>query len=332
MQSLQHVDLRGYHTLAAPLFADTLTLIEADDELAALPRHALMLGRGSNIIFADHVQIPLARLQTQGWQVVSEDDAHVHVVVKAGQEWHDFVRESVMHGWQGLENLALIPGTVGAAPVQNIGAYGVEVGQYIAQVHVYDREEKRFLTIPESACGFAYRQSHFKGQWRARYIITAVEFRLNKVPQLCLTYAGLADQREALTTPQAVMDAVVAIRQSKLPDPTIYPNAGSFFHNPVISREAFAHVHAAHPDIPAHIGAGGVKIPAAWLIEQVGLKGYRDGAVSISPQHALVLINEGGSGQDILRFAAMVQARVRERFAIDLHIEPIIIGGLAHAA
>lgn len=332
MQVLHHVNLRGYHTLAAPLFADSLTLIDADEELPALPDDAVMLGRGSNIVFAADVQIPLARLQTAGWQLSGEDDAHVYVTAKAGQEWHDFVYGCVMQGWQGLENLALIPGTVGAAPVQNIGAYGVEVGQFVERVNVYDRTEKRFLSLPAQACGFAYRNSRFKGEWRKRYIIHEVVFRLNKKPQLCLSYAGLAEYCDASATPQAVMEAVIAIRKRKLPDPAEYPNAGSFFHNPVIDAAHFERLHAQYPAIPSHAVTEGRKIPAAWLIEQAGLKGYRDGAVAISPQHALVLINQGGSGQDILRIAAFVQTRVRECFGVDLHIEPIIIGDFAHGA
>ena len=332
MQSLYHVDLRGYHTLAAPLFADTLVLIEADGELSALPDEAVIIGRGSNIIFADDIHVPLARLVTQGWQVVREDDEYVYVSVKGGHEWHDFVVQSVRQGWQGLENLALIPGTVGAAPVQNIGAYGVEAGHFIDSVDVYDRTTAQMSRIPAAACGFAYRNSHFKGQWRNRYVITAVTFRLNKVPQLCLGYVGLAGQGERLNSAQAVMEEVIAIRSGKLPDPALFPNAGSFFHNPVVDGAHWQTLHERHPHMPAHAVADGMKIPAAWLIEQAGLKGYCDGALCVSPQHALVLVNQGGSGRDILRFAAFVQERVRERFAIDLQIEPIVIGDVAYAA
>ncbi|MDO5090508.1 MAG: UDP-N-acetylmuramate dehydrogenase [Cardiobacteriaceae bacterium] len=326
MQSLRHVDLRDYHTLAAPLFADSLTLIDTETELAALPRHAIILGRGSNVIFADDIQIPLVKLATHGWHIVTERSDSVSVRVKGGHEWHDFVVASVEAGWQGLENLALIPGTVGAAPVQNIGAYGVEVGQFIEQVGAYDRLTSRQVQIPGEKCGFAYRNSYFKRQWRERFIITDVTFRLNKIPKLCLDYAGLREKRDTLTDARAVMHEIIHIRESKLPDPAREPNAGSFFHNPVIDREKFALLRERYPDMPAHTVGGGMKIPAAWLIEQAGMKGFRQGKVGMSAQHALVLTNQGGSGRDILQFAALVQAAVWQRFVIDLHIEPIVIG------
>ncbi|MDO4775848.1 MAG: UDP-N-acetylmuramate dehydrogenase [Cardiobacteriaceae bacterium] len=326
MQSLRHVDLRDYHTLAAPLVADSLVLIEAEEELAALPRQCVILGRGSNVIFADNIRLPLAKLSTEGWQVVAENADSVSVRVKGGHEWHRFVTESVAQGWQGLENLALIPGTVGASPVQNIGAYGVEAGQFIEQVGAYDRLGRRQVQIPGEKCGFAYRNSYFKRQWRERFVITDVTFRLNKTPQLCLNYAGLREKREQLTTAQAVMEEVIAIRQSKLPDPAKEPNAGSFFHNPVVDMEKFALLREHYPQMPAHPTGNSMKIPAAWLIEQAGMKGFRQGKVGMSAQHALVLTNHGGSGRDILQFAALVQAAVWQRFVIDLHIEPIVIG------
>ena len=330
MQVLHHVDLRGHHTLAAPLFADSLMLIEKEEELLSLPADAVIIGSGSNVIFAANIREPLAKLCTQGWRLLSEEEAHVDVAVKAGQEWHAFVCASVAAGWQGLENLALIPGTVGAAPVQNIGAYGVEVGQFILAVRVYDRHARQFQEIAGEECGFAYRHSHFKGKWLGRFIITEVVFRLNKIAQLCLAYAGLAER--GLNSAQAVLDAVIAIRTSRLPDPRVEPNAGSFFHNPVVDSAHVERLRERWPHMPAHPTAGGMKIPAAWLIEQAGLKGYRQGAVGMSAQHALVLTNHGGSGRDILQFAALVQAKVRECFAIDLHIEPIVIGEDAHAA
>lgn len=326
MQSLRHVDLRDYHTLAAPLVADSLVLIEAEEELATLPRQCVILGRGSNVIFADNIHVPLVKLRTEGWQVVAENADSVSVRVKGGHEWHRFVTESVEHGWQGLENLALIPGTIGASPVQNIGAYGVEAGQFIEQVGAYDRLGGRQVQIPGEKCGFSYRNSYFKRQWRERFIITDVTFRLNKTARLCLDYAGLKEKRDQLGNARAVMEEVIAIRQSKLPDPAKEPNAGSFFHNPVVDMEKFALLRERYPQMPAHSTGKGMKIPAAWLIEQAGMKGFRQGKVGMSAQHALVLTNHGGSGRDILQFAALVQAAVWQRFVIDLHIEPIVIG------
>lgn len=331
MRVLHDVDLRKWHTLASPAVAETLYLIESDEEIADLPEGTQIIGAGSNIIFREYIRTPLARLVTQGWtKHLNEFEDAVCVTANAGHNWHDFVAQMVANGWQGLENLALIPGTVGAAPVQNIGAYGVEVAQYITRVTARHRDGKRRYSFPANQCGFAYRYSHFKDIFRD-WIITQVHFSLNKVPNLCLTYPGLQGQEDRLTTAQAVFDEVVAIRRTKLPDPGTHPNAGSFFHNPVVDAEHAERLAQQYPHMPAYPQADGrVKIPAAWLIEQAGLKGFSQGAVGISPQHALVLVNHGGTGGDILRFAAHVKEKVRALSGIDLHIEPTVIGENSH--
>lgn len=327
MQTLRHIDLAPWHTLRASAQAAQLTLIDDADELKACPPDAFILGGGSNVIFVGEVTRPLWHLNVQGREVVAEDNAHIYYRVAAGETWAKLVEDCAGQGWYGLENLALIPGTVGAAPVQNIGAYGVEVAQVIDSVQVYDRFDNTTKDIRGSDCAFAYRQSHFKGLWQNRYIITAVTFKLAKSGKLVLDYPDLAAQAAALHTPADVCHAVTTVRQRKLPDPAELPNAGSFFHNPLVDANQAVALAKQHPDMPQYPSSDGmVKISAGWCIEQCGFKGQYDGAVGMYEGHALVLVNCGGSGQDILNYAAKVRQAVGARFGLTLHIEPIIVG------
>lgn len=327
MQTLHQVKLAPYHTLAtSDSEADTLLLIEHEDELSNIRPTDYLLGAGSNTLFIGEVKQRLAKLQFSGIAVQVHGDS-VQLTAKAGNNWHELVQFSVEQGWYGLENLALIPGTVGAAPVQNIGAYGVECGEVIDNVTVFDRAEQKTHAIPASDCGFAYRQSHFKGDWKTRYVIIAVTFTLQKRGALKKTYPGIPAEVE---TPQQMFDAICALRRAKLPDPEQEPNAGSFFHNPIIRGEHFVQLRARHPTMP-HFPAteGRVKIPAGWLIEQTGFKGvYHDG-VGMSAQHALVLINQHRTGQAILAHARRIQHAVQQQFGIALHIEPNIVGDIS---
>ncbi|UJF24857.1 UDP-N-acetylmuramate dehydrogenase [Suttonella sp. R2A3] len=327
MQIRHHEPLSGWHTLQASAQAQSLYVIEQADELAALPTDVFMLGSGSNVIFCGEVARPLAHLQLKGRQVIAEDEQFIYYRAEAGELWHDVVKETSEHGWYGLENLALIPGTVGAAPVQNIGAYGCEVGEVIDCVHVYDRHDDSHHKLSAAACNFAYRHSQFKEGWRDRYIIIAVTFRLARHGELQLNYPDLAQYKRPLTNPAQVCEAVSTIRQNKLPDPRELPNAGSFFHNPVIRENELKALQKQYPDLPAFAAhAGFVKVSAAWCIEQCGFKGQSQNGVGMYHKHALVLVNQGGSGQDILRYAANVQRAVHERFALTLNIEPTIVG------
>lgn len=327
MQILNNVDLSTWHTLRAQAQAKQLAIIEASDELAATVPESFVLGGGSNVIFVGEVARPIVHLHLFGREVVAEDTRYIYFYAASGETWHDVVRECAAEGWYGLENLALIPGTVGAAPVQNIGAYGVEVAQVIERVHVYDRKEQKECTFNAEECAFAYRQSHFKGAWRNRYIITGVTFRLAKQGSVILGYPDLALVLNNDANPEAVYHAVCDIRRRKLPDPSQLPNAGSFFHNPIVSNAQAQAIKAHYPALPVYVhGSHAAKLSAGWFIEQCGFKGLYHGAVGMYEGHALVLINKGGSGADILAYAAEVQAAVQAKFGVALHIEPIIIG------
>ncbi|SUO94600.1 UDP-N-acetylmuramate dehydrogenase [Suttonella ornithocola] len=327
MRILRHVPLAPYHALAAiETQADTLVMIEDVQELSEISIEDHILGGGSNTIFVGEVKTRLVKPVFQGITVEKETAEYVIVSALAGTQWHDLVRYTVAQGWYGLENLALIPGTVGAAPVQNIGAYGVECADCLLSVEVYDRIEHCFETLPREACGFAYRQSYFKQHWKNRYLITVVRFMLKKQGKVNADYPGLS---EDLSTPKEMFDAVCAIRTRKLPDPNVLPNAGSFFHNPIVNQSHFLLLQQSYPSIPSFAsGNEQVKIPAAWLIEQCGLKGVSKGQVGIYENHALVLVNTGGSGKDILQFAELVKQAVADKFNLSLQIEPTIIGDI----
>ncbi|MDO4642968.1 MAG: UDP-N-acetylmuramate dehydrogenase [Cardiobacteriaceae bacterium] len=325
MQTLLHEDLTTRHSLAAPATARELVLIEDADEWRTAQVDDYILGGGSNIIFRDYVKTRLLCPQYGGKKIINEDADAIFLQVQAGERWHDIVAYCASEGWYGAENLALIPGSAGAAPVQNIGAYGVELQTLLHSVRVYDRISRQFLDLAATDCGFAYRYSHFKDKWR-QYIITALTLRLNKHGSVNASYPGLREQQEQLEQPQDIFVAVCHLRRSRLPDPAILPNAGSFFHNPIISTSQFAALQAQYPQIPHYLAAEGIKIPAAWCIEQCGFKGINDGKVGIYAHHALVLINHGGSGKEILAFAARIQAEVFARFRIKLAIEPTVMG------
>lgn len=325
MEILRRAALAPYHTLAAAgTEADTLILLDNESELDAVSSDSHILGGGSNTLFVGTIAQPLVKLRLYGIEVRHEDSEFVDICAKAGRNWHELVRFTVENGWYGLENLALIPGTVGAAPVQNIGAYGVECSSCLTAVEVYDRTRREFAVIAGADCGFAYRQSHFKGKWAGQFVITGVQFRLRKHGTLQKSYPGISQD---IAAPKQMFDAICAIRQAKLPDPAVHPNAGSFFHNPIVDAAAAAALAALHPELPRWPQPDGrVKLSAGWLIEQAGCKGVYHGAVGMSAQHALVLVNRGGTGEDILAYADFVQTAVAKKFGIRLIIEPTILG------
>ncbi|MDO4435899.1 MAG: UDP-N-acetylmuramate dehydrogenase [Cardiobacteriaceae bacterium] len=314
------------HTLASPAITRSLLFLEQKEELKALCSDDVILGGGSNVICMPEISERLVKLEFSGVRVVEESEQSALVAAEAGMVWHDFVAWCVEHGYCGLENLALIYGTVGAAPVQNIGAYGVEVGESIERIEVYDREAKRFDFVRPEDCDFRYRHSQFKAAWKKRFVISEVWFRLNKQATLNLRYPDLQRYPTPIDTPKALFEAIVTIRKQKLPNPEEHPNVGSFFHNPVVSSDKYAELKSAFPDMPAFAFGEQWKIPAAWLIERSGFKGVRDGLVGISEQHALVLVNYGGTGNDILRFASRIQREIQNRFSLNLAIEPNILG------
>ncbi|HET8898545.1 MAG TPA: UDP-N-acetylmuramate dehydrogenase [Rhodanobacteraceae bacterium] len=296
----------------------------------ALQRGPLrVLGEGSNVLFTADYPGTVLVMRTRGVQVEQDAD-RTRIAVAAGERWDDFVRWSLGQGYAGLENLILIPGTVGAAPIQNIGAYGVEVARYIESVEAWDRHTARVVRLDRTACGFAYRDSLFK-RHPDRYIVTAVRFALPREAALTLDYAGIRDELDAMgiqqPAPFHVAEAVVRLRTRKLPDPNRIGNAGSFFKNPLADAATAAQLARAHPSMPQWPGPEGVKLSAAWLIEACGFKGLREGNAGISNRHALVLVNHGNaSGAELWALAQRVQAGVAERFGVKLEPEPVVIG------
>jgi len=296
-------------------------------ELRTMPM--LVLGDGSNVLFTKDYEGLVLHMGTEGMQLL-QDGTTAHVRVAAGENWHRFVRWSLQHGFAGLENLVLIPGTVGAAPIQNIGAYGVEVREFIDTVEAFDREADEFVKLDNAACGFGYRDSVFKRE-PGRFIVTAVDFLLPRRREPRLDYAGVRQELEAMgvkdPTPVNVANAVEALRRRKLPDPAITGNAGSFFKNPVLPAERAAALVAAHPKLPHwETSDGQSKVSAAWLIETCGFKGVRDGDAAVSDRHSLVLINCGhATGAQVWGLATRIRDGVAARFGVTLEPEPVVL-------
>jgi UDP-N-acetylmuramate dehydrogenase len=290
----------------------------------------LVLGGGSNILFTRDWPGSVLAMSTRGIEPVDETADGLIVRVAAGENWHGFVRWSLEHGTTGLENLALIPGSVGAAPIQNIGAYGVEVDEFVQAVHAFDRERGGAVVLARDACAFGYRDSRFR-RAPGRYIVTAVDFRLPRQRALVLDYAGV---REELATmgvahPDAssVFEAVVRLRMRKLPDPAVIGNAGSFFKNPVVDAAQARALATDHPGLPQWpMVDGTIKLSAAWLVESLGFNGLRDNDAGVSSRHALVLVNHGGaSGAAIFAIAERIGNAVQGHYGVRLEPEPVVI-------
>ncbi|MCP1374868.1 UDP-N-acetylmuramate dehydrogenase [Dyella lutea] len=290
----------------------------------------LVLGEGSNVLFAGDFDGTVLAMATQGVQV--EDDGRiVRLAVAAGERWDDFVRWTLGQGIAGLENLILIPGTVGAAPIQNIGAYGTEVAEFIDSVEAWDTRERQVVTLDHAACAFGYRDSLFKRE-PGRYVVTAVRFALPRTRELRLDYAGIREELARMgvdkPAPFHVAEAIIHLRTRKLPDPAVIGNAGSFFKNPIVDAATGEALKREHPELVAWPTADGrCKLSAAWLIEAAGLKGYREGDAGISSRHALVLVNHGqATGRELWALASQVIASVEATFGVKLEPEPLVIG------
>lgn len=334
----EQASLQSLNTMAVPAVARFLVEVTSRDQLTSALAWArketlpvLILGGGSNLVFAGDYPGLVIRIALRGrsWEQVTDDSAVL--VLKAGENWHDSVLYAARSGYRGLENLALIPGTAGAAPVQNIGAYGTELCDTLQSVTVLDRNNHDVSTLAVEDCGFGYRDSRFKRE-PGRYVILEIRLRLSRTAPLNIGYGDLqeyfSDTPALALTPLAVAEGVMAVRHRKLPDPAVLPNAGSFFKNPVIPREQFLNVQSAHPQVVFYpAGEGEVKLAAAWLIDQAGWKGYRDTRVGVHNRQALVLINHsGGTGGDILRLAARIQTSIQKTFGVVLEMEPGVIG------
>ncbi|EDM82285.1 MULTISPECIES: UDP-N-acetylmuramate dehydrogenase [unclassified Limnobacter] len=330
------VDLQPLHTFGLPARARELRLLTNQDDLMAFARVRqegqpfLLLGEGSNTVFTSpQVDATIWKVALKGRRYLGCDGVHHHLRVWAGENWHHTVEWTVAMGWGGLENLALIPGCVGASPVQNIGAYGVELKDRVSAVHVFDLDVQKECIFNLDECEFAYRDSVFKHAAQGRYVITAVDFALPVQWQPVLGYGDVA-QRVAgpgKLTPLNLFKVISAIRTEKLPDPAVLGNSGSFFKNPIVSESKVQALVEQFPNIvnyPADHGQ--VKLAAGWLIEQCGLKGYVLGGVGVYTKQSLILVNLGkGQGAELRQLIEHVQAQVQARFGVLLEPEPNLI-------
>ncbi|MBU3641103.1 UDP-N-acetylmuramate dehydrogenase [Polynucleobacter sp. Fuers-14] len=287
-----------------------------------------VLGGGSNVILPKVLPGVTLLINITGQEIISSDDDATYLAVGGGVNWHELVAWTLENNLPGLENLALIPGTVGAAPIQNIGAYGVEIADYIDRIEAFDAKDQAFVTLTKDACHFAYRDSYFK-QNPHRFIVTKVVFRIHKNWNARIHYADLAKQftDNSNPSPEEIFLAVCKIRTHKLPDPKMIGNAGSFFQNPIVPNEQYETLLKAHADLVSYPDVTGKrKLAAGWLIDQCGFKGQRMGSVGIYENQALVLVNHGGgTAQDILGLAKCIQDKVRAKFGVSLQIEPNIL-------
>ena len=334
----QQVSLRPLNTFGVDATARYLvtarSVNELLDELARpeledLPR--LLLGGGSNFLFVEEWVGVVIRFDATGIDIVGEDADTVLIRAAAGEGWHGFVRQTIAMGHAGLENLSLIPGTVGAAPVQNIGAYGVELAQRFHSLEVLDLDSGSIAVMDRDACRFGYRDSWFKQQPAGRHLITSITVALPKKPDWVLDYGDLARavevRAEGEISAALISDVVSEIRRRKLPDPATLGNAGSFFKNPVVATVEAERLREHHPDLPLFRADQGYKLPAAWLIERCGWKGRRIGDAGVAVGHALVLVNHGAaSGAEIWALAQRIIDDVGERFGVLLEPEPRIPG------
>jgi UDP-N-acetylmuramate dehydrogenase len=289
----------------------------------------LILGGGSNYLFTEDFQGIVLHPEIKGKEIVGEDENCVYLKVGAGEDWDDLVKFSVENNCGGLENLSLIPGNVGACPVQNIGAYGVEVKDVITEVETVNLKNGEIRVFSNQECRFGYRDSIFKNELKNCYVVTRVIFRLEKNPRINVTYGRLCklfDQADTEIKLRNVRDAVIKVRQEKLPDPEILGNAGSFFKNPVVSMTKAEELLIKYPGIPHYPFADKVKLAAGWLIDQAGWKGYRQGNVGVHENQALVLVNYGkATGKEILHLADKIKTSVSGKFTIRLEPEVNIV-------
>lgn len=336
IREFTNASLRERNSFGIDRRAARLVEYEHTDDLRELfanggPDTWYVLGGGNNILFTDDYAGALLHPVGRGIRVVARDAERVEVEAEAGVDWDTLVAWAVEEGLWGIENLSQIPGTAGAAPVQNIGAYGCEVRQTIRSVEMFCPDTRGTVVLSGEHCGFGYRDSVFKHILRGRVIITSVRFSLSRKPTPVLGYGDLARETEARggTTLRNIRDAVCAIRRSKLPNPAVTGNAGSFFRNPVVEHALAERLQSEYPDLPVYPAGdapGMVKLAAGWLIERAGMKGRRAGAVGVHDRQALVLVNLGGAtGADVLALARDVQRAVRERFGVEIDTEVNIL-------
>lgn len=336
MEVRENYSLKNYNTFGIDV--KCRYFVESDTESEFLefvssyelkPEEIMVLGEGSNFLFTDDFDGTVFYPTMKGMEIVEENDEHVWVKVGAGEVWDDFVAWAVEQGYGGVENLSLIPGHVGAAPVQNVGAYGMEAGDTIERVEAIQIEKARKETISAADCRFAYRDSIFKREWKNRYIVTYVVFRLTKVPEFRLNYGSVREELQKLgeVSLKNIRRAIIQIRRAKLPDVKELPNAGSFFKNPVVSREQAGQLKERYPELPVYpVDEDRVKLAAGWLIEQCGWKGKDLGKAGVYEKQALILVNRAGaSGVEVARLANEVKKSVFMTFGVWIEPEVYVI-------
>jgi UDP-N-acetylmuramate dehydrogenase len=332
----QNFDLSTLNTFGiksiAPFFAEFHSVDELGHLLNHIPKKPIMiLGGGSNILLTQAFEGTILQNKISGIEIIEESEHDIIVRVGAGEVWHDVVMWAVNNNYGGIENLSLIPGSVGASPMQNIGAYGVEIKDVLTHVEAFHIQNREVHNFSNDACKFGYRESVFKRELKGAYVIVYVTFKLSKSPKLNLDYGAI---REVLNernisnpTIKDVSDAVIHIRQSKLPDPKVIGNAGSFFKNPAVKKEQYQALQVKYPNMPSYpLNETHVKVPAGWLIEQAGWKGKDFGNYGVHDKQALVLVNRGGaSGQDIYDLSTKIVEDIEAKFGIELEREVNVV-------
>jgi UDP-N-acetylmuramate dehydrogenase len=335
MQFQQNFSLKFFNTfginVSTKLFASFSNTNELAEILEHKNEHKLILGGGSNILFTKNYDGLVLKNEIAGIEKIKEDGTHVYVRAGAGVGWHDFVLYCISNNFAGVENLSLIPGSIGASPMQNIGAYGVEIKDVFHELEAYNIEDKKLVTFSKNDCAFGYRESIFKNKYKGQFVITSVTFQLNKIPKYNTSYGAIETELEKmgiqLLSIKAISDAVINIRQSKLPDPKQIGNAGSFFKNPTIQNAQFEKLKNEFPNIVGYaVGDNETKLAAGWLIEQCGWKGYRKGDAGCHEKQALVLVNYGNAiGEEILQLSEKIIDAVKLMFDVELHREVNIV-------
>lgn len=333
MKKIKNYPLLSHNTFGMDVKAAVFIEYDSVTELKSLiagkkelNRPWLHIGGGSNLLFRGDYAGTVLHSAIRGYEVIDEDESGVTVRVGAGEVWDDFVAYAVNHQWYGAENLSLIPGEVGASAVQNIGAYGVEAKDLIVRVETVEVETGKEHVFDKEECRYAYRESIFKNELKGRYIVTYVTYQLGKLPVFNLEYGNVRSElasRNCDVTLKNVRDTIIAVRKAKLPDPTVQGNAGSFFMNPLVSRDCYEALLRIYPDIPHYEGdSGRVKIPAAWMIDRCGWKGRQIGRAGVHSRQALVLVNCGGAtGDEVISLAGQIQDSVFQKFGIRLSPE-----------
>lgn len=335
MHFSENISLKNYNTFGIDVHAKRFVSIQSFfdlQEVLKTEKDVFLLSGGSNMLLTKDIDKLVLHIDLKGISIDHEDENNVYITVNAGEDWHQFVLWCISQNYGGIENLSLIPGNVGTCPIQNIGAYGVEVKDVITKVEGLDIETSKRIEFSNNDCQFGYRNSIFKNELKGKIVLTSVSFRLTKKNHVLNTSYGAIDAElnlQNISNPSIrdVSDAVIKIRQSKLPDPKKIGNSGSFFKNPVISKTLFQKLQTTYPEIPSYpVSDSTLKVPAGWLIEKTGLKGKRFGETGVHEKQALVLVNYGtATGKEVYALAKKVQQTILKTFNIQLEIEVNVI-------